>query len=115
MESKNFKKMLAAFGDIEEQFSVTQEELKEIICEAISKAYKKEAGIDDMDVYAVFNDKKKTIDLFQRYQVLASDDDVQDDEFEMGVENARVLDRTAVVGGTVSKKIDIDTFELFSR
>ena len=57
MESKNFKKMLAAFGDIEEQFSVTQEELKEIICEAISKAYKKEAGIDDMDVYAVFNDK----------------------------------------------------------
>ncbi|MEE1334209.1 MAG: NusA N-terminal domain-containing protein, partial [Erysipelotrichaceae bacterium] len=78
MEIK-YKDMIKAFDVIEEEKHISEDVIKDALCEAMAKAYKKEAGLDDIDVYAEINEKKKTIDLFQRYTVT---DDVEDDELE---------------------------------
>ena len=88
MEIK-YKDMIKAFDVIEEEKHISEDVIKDALCEAMAKAYKKEAGLDDIDVYAEINEKKKTIDLFQRYTVT---DNVEDDELEISLEDARKLD-----------------------
>lgn len=106
MEIK-YKDMIKAFDVIEEEKHISEDVIKDALCEAMAKAYKKEAGLDDIDVYAEINEKKKTIDLFQRYTVT---DDVEDDELEISLEDARQLDPEAQIGAKVSRPIEITGF-----
>ncbi|MEE8807064.1 MAG: transcription termination factor NusA [Lactimicrobium sp.] len=106
MEIK-YKDMIKAFDVIEEEKHISEDVIKDALCEAMAKAYKKEAGLDDIDVYAQINEKKKTIDLFQRYTVT---DDVEDDELEISLEDARQLDPQAQIGDKVSRPIEITGF-----
>ena len=106
MEIK-YKDMIKAFDVIEEEKHISEDVIKDALCEAMAKAYKKEAGLDDIDVYAEINEKKKTIDLFQRYTVT---DNVEDDELEISLEDARKLDPEAQIGAKVSRPIEITGF-----
>lgn len=106
MELK-YKKMISAFGEIGQEHNISIDLIKEALCEAMAKAYKKEAGIDDIDVYAQINEKKKTIDLFQNYRVV---ENVEDDELEISLEDARKIDKTAELGSVISQPVEIDSF-----
>ena len=75
--------------------------------EAIAKAYKKNAELQDIDVVAEINEKKKTIDLYQNYTVVASDDDVEDDELEIGLAEAKAYDANAQVGGIIRRPVEM--------
>ena len=75
-----YKKMLRALSDVEEQRNISEAVILEALNEAVAKAYKKDAELQDIDVVAELNEKKKKFDLYQNYLVLESDDDVQDDE-----------------------------------
>lgn len=101
-----YKKMLRALSDVEEQRNISEAVILEALNEAVAKAYKKDAELQDIDVVAELNEKKKKFDLYQNYLVLESDDDVQDDELEIGLAEARAIDPTAEVGGKIRRPIE---------
>lgn len=104
-----YKKMMKALAGVEEQRSIPEDVILDALCEAMAKAYKKDAELSDIDVVAKINKKSKTIDLYQNYRVLESDDDVEDDELEIGLEEAKAIDSTAEVGGTISRPVEVES------
>lgn len=104
----DYRKMLKALSAVEEQRNIPETVILEALKEAMAKAYKKDAELSDIDVVAEINEKKKTIDLYQNYTVLESDDDVQDDELEIGLAEAKEFDPNAEVGGTIRRPIEVE-------
>lgn len=104
----DYRKMLKALSAVEEQRNIPETVILDALKEAMAKAYKKDAELSDIDVVAEINEKKKTIDLYQNYTVLASDDDVQDDELEIGLAEAKEFDPNAEVGGTIRRAIEVE-------
>lgn len=103
-----YKDMIKALNAVEEERNIPEDVIVDALKEAMAKAYKKDAELSDIDVVARINEKDKTIDLYQNYKVVPSDDDVQDDELEIGLEEAKALDPDAEVDGTVSRLIEIN-------
>lgn len=108
MEFK-YKDMVKALAAVEEERSIPEEVVMEALKEAFAKAYKQDSGLEDIDVHAEINQKKKTIELFQTYDVVA-EDDIEDDELQMSLEDAQEIDKNAKIGDRVSRKIEIESF-----
>lgn len=106
MELK-YKDMIKALGSIEEEHNISQEIVTDALCEALAKAYKKEAELQDIDVFAKVNTKTKTIDLFQNYKVV---ENVEDDELEISLADAKELDPSAEIDSIVSRQIEMPSF-----
>lgn len=106
MELK-YKDMIKALGSIEEEHNISANIVMEALCEAMAKAYKKEAELQDIDVYAEINKKTKTIDLFQNYRVV---EEVEDDELEISLEDAKKIDPSAEIDSVVSRQIEMPSF-----
>lgn len=102
-----YKDLIEAFGLLVEERNISVSVIKEALCEAMAKAYKKEAELQDIDVYALINEKAQTIDLYQNYTVV---DDVEDDELEISLADAKKIDSSAEIGSVVSRPIEIETF-----
>lgn len=103
MELK-YKDMIKALNAVEEERKIPSEVIVEALKEAMAKAYKKDAELADIDVVAELNPKRETIDLYQNYVVT---DNVEDDELEISLEDAREIKPDAVLGDKVSRKIEI--------
>ena len=103
----NYKNMLKALVLVEDEKNISEEVILDALKEAMAKAYKKNAELQDIDVVAEINEKKKTIDLYQNYTVVASDDDVEDDELEIGLEEAKAYDAHAEVGGIIRRPVEM--------
>ena len=105
----NYEQLIKALNDVEEERSIPESTVIDALKEAIVKAYKKDSGLDDVDIQAVINEKDKTIDLYHVYDVVASDDDIEDDELQLCLDEAKKYDANAVAGGKVSVPIEIDS------
>ena len=103
MELK-YKDMLKALSDIEDERRITEDELKEALKEAIAKAYKKDAELSDINVKVEINEKTQTIDIYQLYNVV---ENVDDDELEIELADARELKPDAILGDVISQKVEI--------
>jgi len=103
MELK-YKDMIKALNAVEEERNIPMDVILDALKEAMAKAYKKDAELQDIDVVAEINEKNKTIDLYQNYTVV---DDVQDDELEIYIDDARELKPDAQLGDVISRKIEI--------
>lgn len=103
----NYKNMLKALALVEDEKNISEEVILDALKEAMAKAYKKNAELQDIDVVAEINEKKKTIDLYQNYTVVASDDDVEDDELEIGLSEAKAYDANAQVGGIIRRPVEM--------
>ncbi|MGM9940924.1 MAG: transcription termination factor NusA [Bulleidia sp.] len=103
----NYKNMIKALVSLEDEKNISEEVVLDALKEAMAKAYKKNAELQDIDVVAEINEKKKTIDLFQNYTVVATDDDVEDDELEIGLAEAKAYDANAEVGGIIRRPVEM--------
>jgi N utilization substance protein A len=103
MELK-YKDMVKALNAVEEERNIPVDVIKEALKEAMAKAYKKDAELSDIDVVAEINEKKQTIDLYQKYTVV---EEVEDDELEISLEDARELKEDAQLGDVISRPIEI--------
>ncbi len=103
MELK-YKEMIKALSAIEDERKISEEIVIDALKEAMAKAYKKDAELSDIVVEAEINSKKETIDIFQIYNIV---EEVEDDELEMTLEEARQYDPEAVLGGTVRRQVEI--------
>ena len=63
----NFKKLVAALGEVETDTKISEDVIVEALKEAYIKAYKKTVGLDDINVEAELNSKSKSIDIYQLY------------------------------------------------
>ena len=103
----NYKNMIKALSLVEDEKNISEDVILDALKEAMAKAYKKNAELQDIDVVAEINEKKKTIDLFQNYVVVPSDDDVEDDELEIGLAEAKEYDPDVEVGGTIRRPVEM--------
>lgn len=103
-----YKDLIKALTAIEDERNVPESVILEALKEAMSKAYKKDAELSDIQVETEINEKKGTIDIYQLYTVV-NEEDIEDDELEMSLEDARVIDKTAQLGDTVRREVEIST------
>ena len=99
-----YKDMIKALNAIEDERRIPESVIIDALKEAMAKAYKKDAELSDINVEAEINEKKQTIDIYQIYNIT---ENVEDDELEMELEDARQYDPEAVLGGTVRRKVEI--------
>lgn len=103
MELK-YKDMLKALAAIEDERKIPEEDLKEALKEALAKAYKKDAELSDINVEVEINEKSQTIDIYQLYNVV---ENVEDDELEIELPEARELKPDAILGDVIRRKVEI--------
>ena len=103
MELK-YKDMLKALAAIEEDRKIPEEDLKDALKEALAKAYKKDAELPDINVEVEINEKSQTIDIFQLYNVV---ENVEDDELEIELPEAREIKPDAILGDVIRRKVEI--------
>ena len=103
-----YKDLIKALTAIEDERNVPESVILEALKEAMSKAYKKDAELSDIQVETEINEKKGTIDIYQLYTVV-NEEDIEDDELEMSLEDARVIDKNAQLGDTVRREVEIST------
>jgi N utilization substance protein A len=106
MEFK-YKDMIKALGAVEEDKNVSEQVVLDALKQAIEKAFKKDAELDDLDVTAEINEKKKTIDLYQNYKVV---EDVEDDELEISLDDAKEINPNVELDGTVRRQVEVNGF-----
>ena len=99
-----YKDMIKALNSIEDERKIPESVVLDALKEAMAKAYKKDAELSDINVEAEINDKKQTIDIFQIYNIV---EEVEDDELEISLEEARELQKDAELGGTIRRKVEI--------
>ena len=102
----NYKEMIKALNAIEDERRIPESVVIEALKEAMCKAYKKDAELSDINVEAEINEKNSTIDIYQIYNVV---ENVEDDELEMSLEDAREYKEDAVLGDMVRRKVEITT------
>ena len=100
------KELLKALNAVEEERNIPEDVVIDALKEAMAKAYKKDAELMDIDVVAELNEKAQTIDLYQNYIVT---DNVDDDELEISLEDAREINPDAQIGDKVSRPIEVNT------
>ncbi len=103
-----YKDLIKALTAIEDERNVPESVILEALKEAMSKAYKKDAELSDISVETEINEKKGTIDIYQLYTVV-NEEDIEDDELEMSLEDARLIDKNAQLGDTVRREVEIST------
>ena len=96
--------MIKALALIEDERRIPEEVVIGALKEAMCKAYKKDMDLSDINVEAELNDKAGTIDIYQLYNVV---EDVEDDELEMELEDAREIKPDAQIGDVVRRKVEI--------
>ena len=103
MEIK-YTQLLNAIRGVEDDKNVPENIVLEALTEAVAKAFKKDSELQDIEVKAEINKKSKTIDIYQYYNVV---EEVEDDELEISLEDAKKIDSNAELGGQVREKKEI--------
>lgn len=107
--SFDYNKLVAALGEAEDAAHISKDVIVDALKEAYTRAYKKTIGLDDINVEAVINEKNKSIDIYQIYKVV---ENVEDDELEMDLEEARKWKPDAVLNDEVRLKVDVNPDEM---
>ncbi len=98
------KDLLKAMQSIEDDRKVSKEIVVEALKEALAKAYRKHIDIPDVLVKVEISEKTQEILVFQQYQVV---NEVEDDELEVSLADAKLIDPTVELGGLVDRQVSI--------
>ena len=100
----NVKEFIAALAGIEDR-KVSKEIVVEALKEALSKAYKKQIEIPDALVKVDIDEKTGELAIYQQYAIV---EEVEDDELEIALSDARKFNPDAQLGDfhNVRKSID---------
>ena len=104
MKLKDFMKAMQA---IESDRKLSQEVVVEALQEALGKAFRKHIEIPDALVRVDINDKNGNIKVYQQRLIV---ENVEDDELEISLEDAKAVNQTLELGGVVEEEVDITQF-----
>lgn len=101
----NFKEFLLAMQAIEGNRNITKEIVLSALQEALSKAYRKQIESPDALVRVDIDLSTGEVKLFQEYLVV---ENVEDDELEIGLDDARAKEAQLELGQHYAVEVDID-------
>jgi transcription termination/antitermination protein NusA len=101
----NFKDFLAAMQALEGNRNITKEIVLDALNEALVKAYRKHIEIPDALVKVDIDQTSGEVGLFQQYTIV---EEVEDDELEISLKDAQVINPEFKVGELHSVKVNID-------
>lgn len=101
----NFKDFLAAMQALEGNRNITKEIVLEALNEALVKAYRKHIEIPDALVKVEIDQNTGEVGLFQQYTIV---EEVEDDELEISLKDAREINPEFNIGDLHSVKVNID-------
>ena len=102
MKLKDFMKAMQA---IEQDRSLSQEIVVAALKEALAKAYRKHIEIPDALVYVDINEKTGEIRVLQQRTIV---EEVEDDELEISLEDAKRIKQEYELGELVEKEVSIE-------
>ena len=102
MKLKDFMKAMQA---IEQDRSLSQEIVVAALKEALAKAYRKHIEIPDALVSVDINEKSGEIKVYQQRTVV---EEVEDDELEISLKDAKSINQDLELGDLVSSEVSID-------
>lgn len=103
----NFKDVIKALSAIESDRHISQDIVIEALQEAMAKAYRKHLDIPDLLVRVDINTSKGDIHVYQQRAVV---EEVEDDELEISLEDARAIKDTYQLGDLVDTEVPIVEF-----
>ncbi len=104
MKLKDFMKAMQA---IESDRKLSQDIVVEALQEALSKAFRKHIEIPDALVRVDINEKTGAIKVYQQRKIV---EEVEDDELEISLEDAKKIDQSLELDGVVEEEVDIASF-----
>lgn len=104
--SVKVKDALAAFSEIGASRNLPEKVVQEALAEAMEKAYQKQTNIKDLKVKTIFD--KGYLHIFHVRDVV---EDVEDEEFEISLEDARKVKPNAQIGDEIDEEVDFQNFE----
>ena len=104
MKLKDFMRAMQA---IESDRKLSQDVVVEALQEALGKAFRKHIEIPDALVRVDVNDKNGDIKVYQQRLIV---EEVEDDELEISLEDAKAVNQALELGGVVEEEVDITQF-----
>lgn len=101
----NVKEIVSAIQAIEENRKISKEIVVDALKEALAKAYRRQIDIPDAMISVDVDDESGEVSLYQEYTVV---EEVEDDELEISVEDARERNVDINVGETYRVLQEID-------
>lgn len=101
----NFKQLLEALDTIEKSKNISKQLVIDALKEVLIKACRKNFDDPDMELRVEIDEKKKDIRIFQIYHVV---EEVENDSFEMTLEEAQALNPDVQLGETVEEELVLD-------
>ncbi len=101
------KKLVTVMQSIEDSRQLPVETVIEALKEALEKAFYKHVGILDAKVKVEINEKKGEIHVYQQRVVV---EEVEDDELEISLSDAKSIDQKFELGDLVDEELDIQEF-----
>ena len=98
------KDFMAAMQAIESDRKLSKEIVVEALQEALSKAFRKHIEIPDAMVRVDVNDASGNIKVYQQRLIV---ENVEDDELEISLEDAKRVNQELELGGVVEEEVDI--------
>jgi N utilization substance protein A len=98
--------LAAALQDIETDRKLSKEIVEDALIEAMTKAYRKH--IDIQDAYVKVEIVKGYIHIYHERMVV---EEVEDDELEISLEDARKVNPKAELGDMIDEEVDFSTFD----
>lgn len=103
------KSFLEKLDKIASEKETSKDEIINIIQNAFEKSYLKENP--DMDIEAVVNLEKESIQLFEKRIVVEKSEDEIDDDREINLEEAQKIKKSYKLGDTVKIEVDLSKLE----
>ena len=94
----DIKSLVLAVKTIAEEKNLPEETVQEVVEQALAAAYRRDYGDREQEVRVSINLNNGVVDAFVSKEVVK---EVKDDRFEIGLEDAKKIDKTAKVGETV--------------
>jgi len=103
----NFKDLVKAMQSIGEANMLSQDIVISALEEAIAKAYRKHIEIPEVQVRVDFNESDSQIHVYQQRNIV---EEVEDEELEISLIDAKNLNSAYQVGGIVEEEVSIENF-----
>lgn len=103
----DIKQLVLALKTIAEEKNLPEETVQEVVEQALAAAYRRDFGDREQEVRVTLNLNNGEVDVYVSKEVV---DKVGDDRFEMGVQEAQVMKKNAVVGDTIEIHEKIENF-----
>ena len=101
----NYKDLLRALSSIEDERNISKDIVIDALKEALTKAYRKNVELPDIYVKVDIDETTGKIHLYQQYKVV---ENVEDEELEISLEDARAINQNAQYDDFIDEEKPID-------